>query len=137
MASIFTRIINGEIPGHIVAETPEFIAFLDVRPMVEGHTLCVPKREVDYYFDLTAEELTGLTLFSQQIAAALKNVIDCKRIAVAVLGLEVPHAHVHLVPVRTERDFRLGKSVEVSDERMAEIAKAVRESLGADAGAKS
>lgn len=125
MASIFTRIVQREIPGHIVAETDAYLAFLDVRPMTEGHTLCVPKREVDYYFDLTDEELTGLTLFAKRVAAALKATIPCNRIAVGVLGLEVPHAHVHLVPVTNEGDFRFGKSVEVSPERMAEIREAI------------
>ncbi|TXF91424.1 HIT family protein [Neolewinella aurantiaca] len=125
MPSIFTKIIDGEIPSHKVAETEEFIAFLDVRPMKEGHILCVPKREVDYYFDLTDEEITGLTLFSKAVAKAIKEVIDCNRVAVGVLGLEVPHAHVHLVPVTAEGDFRFGKSVEVSAERMAEIRDAI------------
>jgi histidine triad (HIT) family protein len=122
MATIFTRIINGEIPCHKVAETEDFIAFLDIRPMVEGHTLCIPKREVDYYFDLSDDEITRLTLFSKRVAIAIKEVIDCNRIATGVLGLEVPHAHVHLVPVTTEKDFRFGKSVEVSQERMVELA---------------
>lgn len=125
MSSIFTKIIQGEIPAHKVAETDEFIAFLDVRPMKEGHALCVPKREVDYYFDLTDEELTGLTLFSKAVARAIKQVVDCKRVAVGVLGLEVPHAHVHLVPVTSEGDFRFGKSVEVTAERMAKLRAAI------------
>ncbi|MEM9528696.1 MAG: HIT family protein [Bacteroidota bacterium] len=125
MASIFTRIVKGEIPSYKVAETEKYLAFLDVRPMQEGHTLCIPKREVDYYFDLTDEELSGLTLFSKRVAKALKEVIPCERVAVGVLGLEVPHAHVHLVPVTTERDFGFGTSVAVSQERMQELAKAI------------
>ncbi|WP_020570254.1 HIT family protein [Neolewinella persica] len=125
MASIFTRIIDRKIPGMIVAETKDFIAFLDVRPMVEGHTLCVPKREVDYYFDLTEEEITALAVFSQKVARAIKAVVPCNRVAVGVLGLEVPHAHVHLVPVTTEGDFRFGKSVDVSPERMEELRTAI------------
>lgn len=125
MPSIFTRIINGEIPAHVVAETADFIAFLDVRPMVEGHTLCVPKREVDQYFDLSEEEIAALAVFSRRVARALKQVVTCKRIAVGVLGLEVPHAHVHLVPVSSEGDFRFGKSVEVTPERMVELREAV------------
>jgi len=125
MPSIFTKIINGEIPANKVAETDEFIAFLDIRPMQEGHTLCVPKREVDYYFDLTDEELSGLTLFSKRVASAIEQVVDCNRVAVAVLGLEVPHAHVHLVPITTERDFNLGKSVKVSEERTVELRDAI------------
>lgn len=121
MASIFTRIINREIPGYIVAEDDSFIAFLDVRPMNEGHTLCVPKREVDYYYDLTDAELTGLTLFSKRVARGLKQAVSCRRIANGVLGLEVPHAHLHLVPIRQEGDFRFGRVVEVSEERMREL----------------
>jgi len=125
MPSIFTRIINGEIPSHKVAETDEFIAFLDVRPMTEGHTLCVPKREVDYYFDQTDDEIAGLAVFSKAVALAIKQVVDCKRVAVGVLGLEVPHAHVHLVPIVTEKDMRFGKSVEVSADRMGELRVAI------------
>lgn len=125
MSSIFTQIINGEIPCYKVAETAAFIAFLDIRPMSAGHTLCVPKREVDYYFDLTDEELAELTLFAKRVATAIKMVIPCNRVAVAVLGLEVPHAHVHLVPINKERDFRLGKSVAVSPERMKVIAEEI------------
>lgn len=122
MATVFTRIINGELPAYKVAETDDYLAFLDIRPMQEGHTLCVPKREVDYYFDLTDEELAGLTIFSKRVAAAIEKVIDCNRIATAVLGLEVPHAHLHLVPIQTERDFGFGRSVEVTKERMQELA---------------
>jgi histidine triad (HIT) family protein len=129
MASIFTRIIRGELPSYTVAETDEFIAFLDVRPMTEGHTLCVPKREVDYYYDLTDEELTGLTLFSRRVARGLKDAVDCRRIANGVLGLEVPHAHLHLVPIRTENDFRFGKSVEVSPERMEELRRRISSAI--------
>lgn len=129
MASIFTRIVNREIPGKIVAETETFIAFLDVRPMVEGHTLCVPKREVDYYFDLTEAEIAALAVFSQKVARAIKAVVPCNRVAVGVLGLEVPHAHMHLVPVTTEGDFRFGKSVEVSATRMEELRVAIAEAM--------
>jgi histidine triad (HIT) family protein len=121
MASIFTRIVRGEIPSYTVAETEDFLAFLDVRPMTEGHTLCIPKREVDYYYDLTDEELSGLTLFSKRVARGLKQAIDCRRIANGVLGLEVPHAHVHLVPISREQDFRFGKTVDVSPRRMEEL----------------
>ncbi|MTB52899.1 HIT family protein [Lewinella sp. W8] len=125
MASIFTKILRGDIPSYKVAETEEFYAFLDIRPMMEGHTLCIPKREVDYYFDLSEEEIAGLAVFSRRVARAIKSVVDCNRIATGVLGLEVPHAHVHLVPVNTEKDFRFGQSVEVSPERMQELAAAI------------
>ncbi len=105
MASVFTRIIRGEIPSYKVAEDDRFIAFLDIRPLRRGHTLVVPKREVDYIFDLDGETLAGMTLFAQKVARALKEVIDCNRIGVAVLGLEVPHAHMHLIPINHEGDM--------------------------------
>ncbi|NJC25083.1 HIT family protein [Neolewinella antarctica] len=127
MGSIFSKIIAGEVPAHKIAETDRFIAFLDVRPMVEGHTLCVPKKEIDYVFDLTDDELSGLLVFSKRVAAAIKSVVPCARVAVGVLGLEVPHAHVHLVPVSQEQDFRFGKSVAVSDARMQELATLISE----------
>ena len=132
MPSIFTRIINRELPGYIVAESDSCIAFLDVNPMVEGHTLCVPKREVDYYYDLTPDELTELTLFSRRVAQGLQKAVDCKRIANGVLGLEVPHVHVHLVPVSTTSDFRFGKTVSVSDERMRELAAQISAAIPAN-----
>ncbi|CAH1001907.1 putative HIT-like protein [Neolewinella maritima] len=121
MASIFSRIIARELPGYIVAETSSCIAFLDVHPMVEGHTLCVPKREVDYYYDLSDEELAELTRFTKRVATGLRQAVACKRIANGVLGLEVPHVHVHLVPVSTTSDFRFGKVVEVSESRMQSL----------------
>lgn len=132
MASIFSKIVQGEIPCYKLAETDDFLAFLDVRPMVEGHALCIPKVETDYIFDLDDERLAQLMLFSKRVAAGLKQVIPCNRIAVGVLGLEVPHAHVHLVPVITEHDFRFGKSIEVSQKRMQEIAKAVAAAVALD-----
>lgn len=105
MASVFTRIINGEIPCYRVAEDDRFIAFLDVRPLKAGHTLVVPKREVDYIFDLDEDTLAGMMLFAQKVARAMKEVIECNRIGVAVLGLEVPHAHIHLIPISREGDM--------------------------------
>lgn len=126
MPTLFTRIINRDIPARIVAETDDYIAFMDIRPLAEGHLLCVPKREVDRYFDLTEEELAGLSVFSKRVAAALEATVNCNRVAVLVLGLEVPHAHLHLIPIQTELDFWGGKSVAVSEERMEEIAEGVR-----------
>ncbi|MEO0627566.1 MAG: HIT family protein [Bacteroidota bacterium] len=125
MATVFSRIINGELPAFKVAETDQFLAFLDIRPMQEGHTLCIPKKEIDYYFDLSDDDLRELTVFSKQVAKAIEAVIPCERIATAVLGLEVPHAHIHLVPVQTERDFGFGRSVEVEPDRMKEIAELI------------
>ncbi|MBA4323345.1 MAG: HIT family protein [Odoribacter sp.] len=104
MATIFSRIINGEIPCYKVAEDENYFAFLDINPLREGHTLVVPKKETDYVFDIDDDQLTGLILFSKKIAAAIKSVIPCNRIGVAILGLEVPHAHVHLVPMDTMED---------------------------------
>ena len=105
MASIFTRIINGEIPCYRVAEDDRFIAFLDVRPLKPGHTLVVPKAETDYIFDLDDRTLADMMLFAKKIAKAMKEVIECRRIGVAVIGLEVPHAHIHLIPITRESDL--------------------------------
>lgn len=123
MASIFSKIIAGEIPSYRVAEDDKHYAFLDINPLSEGHTLVVPKREVDYIFDLTDEEYADLQLFAKRVAAAIEKTVPCKRIGVAVIGLEVPHAHIHLVPINTEADmdFRRDK-LKLSPERMAEIA---------------
>lgn len=128
MASIFTRIINGEIPCYKVAEDDRFIAFLDVRPLVAGHTLVVPKRETDYIFDLDDKTLADMMLFAKKVALAMKEVIECRRIGVAVLGLEVPHAHVHLVPLHKETDLIFtNPRVVVSDDENKRLAKAIGE----------
>lgn len=105
MATIFTKIINREIPGHIIAEDDRFLAFLDIMPLVMGHVLVVPKKEMDYIFDLDDATLADLYVFAKKIAIAQKKVIACKRIGIAVIGLEVPHAHVHLVPMNTTGDI--------------------------------
>jgi histidine triad (HIT) family protein len=105
MSSIFTRIINREIPGHIVAEDEHCIAFLDINPLTSGHTLVVPKLEVDYIFDLDDDLLIRLQLFSKRVALGIQRVIPCKRIGIAVIGLEVPHAHIHLVPMNSMKDI--------------------------------
>ena len=104
MASIFTKIINGEIPCYKVAENERFIAFLDIFPLTKGHTLIIPKKEVDYIFDLDYETYLGLMEFSKDVALAIKKVIPCKRISISVIGLEVPHAHVHLIPINSMND---------------------------------
>lgn len=126
MASIFSRIIAGEIPSYKVAEDDRHYAFLDINPLSEGHTLVVPKREVDYIFDLDDEEYAALQLFARRVALALQRSVDCKRIATAVIGLEVPHAHIHLVPIikESDMDFRRQK-LSLSPGRMAEIAAAI------------
>lgn len=105
MASIFTRIINREIPAQIVAEDENFIAFLDIMPLTLGHTLIIPKKEVDYLFDLDDLTYSGLQLFAKKVAGAVKKATGCKRVGVAVIGLEVPHAHIHLVPMNAMRDM--------------------------------
>jgi histidine triad (HIT) family protein len=110
MASIFTRIIRREIPGYIVAEDEQYIAFLDINPLVLGHTLVVPKQEVDYMYDLDDAVLAGLHVFAKKVAHAIKKAVPCKRIGVAVIGLEVPHTHVHLVPMNSMGDLNFTRA---------------------------
>lgn len=130
MASLFTRIINGEIPAHKIAETEDYLAFLDIRPLREGHTLCIPKKEVDYVFDLEEGDFVGLQLFAKAVAEGIKAAIPCKRIGVAVIGLEVPHAHVHLVPMDTISDLNFEKEkLEPSQEELAATASKIREKI--------
>jgi histidine triad (HIT) family protein len=109
MATIFTKIIRGEIPCHKVAEDERFFAFLDINPLHEGHTLVVPKAEIDYVFDLDDETLSGLILFSRKVAAALEKAVPCVRIGVAIVGLEVPHVHIHLIPMESMEDINFKK----------------------------
>lgn len=128
--TIFSRIISGEIPCHKIAETENCFAFLDISPLAKGHTLVVPKREVDYIFDLTDAELSELQLFAKKIAVAQKKAIPCLRIGQAVLGLEVPHAHIHLVPLQSEKDLQFSNPrLKLSDEEYAEIANAIKNEL--------
>lgn len=130
MASIFTKIINREIPAHIVAEDEHYIAFLDIMPLVKGHVLVVPKVEVDYIFDLEDEVLAGLHVFSKKVAKAIDKTIKCTRVGVAVIGLEVPHVHVHLVPLRSMDDINFNREkLQLSKEELAEIADTIRKGL--------
>jgi len=130
MASIFTKIINREIPGHIVAENDQFIAFLDITPLVIGHTLVVPKKEVDYIFDLDDTTLSAMNLFAKKVAIGVKKAIPCKRIGVAVIGLEVPHTHVHLVPMNTANDLNFTQpKLKPTQDELAATAKKIREAL--------
>lgn len=122
MASIFTRIVNGEIPCYKIAETEQFFAFLDIRPSSLGHTLCIPKREIDYIFDLEDEELAGLMLFAKKVAKAIQKEVSCLRCGVAVVGLEVPHTHIHLIPLNTMADFNVQNHIPVSPEEMSDLA---------------
>ncbi len=130
MASIFSRIVAGEIPSWKVAEDDRFYAFLDINPLAEGHTLVIPKQEVDYIFDLDEETYAGLWQFAARVARAIGSVIPCKRVGVAVLGMEVPHAHIHLVPLQTEgdMDFRKEKK-QLSPQCFAEIAASIGEAF--------
>ena len=127
MATIFTKIVNGEIPCYKVAEDENYFAFLDINPLAEGHTLVIPKREEDYIFNLEDEELGGLMKFAKKVAASLKANIECKRVAVVVLGLEVPHAHIHLIPISSEADVDFRKpKLQLSKEQFETIAEKVK-----------
>ena len=126
MASVFTRIVNGEIHSYKVAETENCYAFLDISPLAEGHTLVIPKKEVDYLFDLDDQLYTELQLFAKEVAVALKKAVPCKRVGVAVLGMEVPHAHIHLVPLQSEGDMDFRKEkCSLTPERFEQIAKMI------------
>ena len=116
MSSIFSKIVNGEIPCYKVAEDDNFLAFLDVNPNAEGHTLCIPKKEIDKIFDIEEELYIGLMQFSKKVAIALEKTVPCKRIGMSVIGLEVPHAHVHLIPLNEMEDIRFQKKVTLSTE---------------------
>lgn len=126
MASVFTRIVNGEIPSYKVAETEHCYAFLDINPLKEGHTLVIPKKEVDYLFDLDEALYAELMLFARKVAVAVRAAVPCKRVGVAVLGMEVPHAHIHLVPLETEGDLDFRKKkLELTPERFKETAASI------------
>jgi len=130
MSSIFTKIINGEIPSYKIAEDDNFYAFLDINPLAVGHCLVVPKSEVDYYFDLDDNLMGGINIFSKKIALAIKKVVPCERIGVAVIGLEVPHAHIHLVPINGIYDIDFSKpKLKMSDEEFKAIAEKIRDAI--------
>jgi histidine triad (HIT) family protein len=130
MASLFSKIVNGEIPAYKVAEDENFLAFLDISPVAKGHTLVIPRKEVDYLFDLDDELYTGLHLFAKKVAAGLKKAIPCKKVGVMVLGLEVPHAHIHLVPMKTEADLlNFSKKVTLSKEEFEKIKTKIIENM--------
>lgn len=134
MASIFSKIVAGEIPSYKIAETEDFYAFLDIFPLAKGHTLVIPKKEVDYYFDLDDELIAGLNVFAKKIALAMKKAIPCKRIGTTVIGLEVPHAHLHLIPIHSVHDMSFAKpKLQLSKEEMLEIAAAIKGHLDLEA----
>lgn len=130
MASIFTKIINRELPATIVYEDDKHIAFLDVNPNAKGHTLCIPKKEVDKIFDLGEQEYLDLMRFSRKVALGLEKSVDCKRIGLSVIGLEVPHVHVHLIPLSSMEDARFTSKVKVSDEEMKELGGRIKQNIG-------
>ncbi|MCK0179607.1 HIT family protein [Flavobacteriaceae bacterium S0862] len=129
MASIFTKIINGDIPCYKVAETDDFLAFLDINPNAKGHTLCIPKKEVDKIFDLDESAYSGLMNFSRKVAIAIQKTIDCKRVGMSVIGLEVPHVHVHLIPLNSMEDARFTSKESLTKEEFEAIAKAIKSNL--------
>ncbi len=130
MATIFSRIIAGEIPSYKIAENDKFFAFLDINPMAKGHTLVVPKQETDYIFDLDDSLLAEMTVFAKKVASAIKAIIPCNRVGIMVLGLEVPHAHIHLVPIQKEGDLNLSNPrVKLSKEEFEEIAGKIRSKM--------
>ena len=129
MASIFTKIINGEIPSYKIAEDDNYFAFLDINPNAKGHTLCIPKKEVDKIFDLDEATYTGLMQFSRKVAIAIEKAIPCKRVGVSVIGLEVPHVHVHLIPLNTMEDARFISKETLTKEDFEATAKAIQSYL--------
>ncbi len=134
MASIFSKIVSREIPAHIVAENDTFLAFLDINPLVEGHTLVIPKEEVDYIFDVRDELLSGILVFAKGVAQAIEAVVECERIGVTVIGLEVPHAHVHLIPINSMGDMNFERmKLSPSPEELAATAKKISEAYKATA----
>lgn len=127
MATIFSKIAAGEIPSYKIAENDKFFAFLDINPLVKGHTLVIPRREVDYIFDMEDEELAAMHLFAKSVAKAIEKAIPCKRVGVAVMGLEVPHAHIHLIPINKESDMIISNPKQkLSDEEFVAIASAIK-----------
>jgi len=125
MASIFTKIINGEIPSYKIAETEDFYAMLDIAPNSKGHTLCIPKKEVDKLFDLDEDTYNGLFSFSRKVALAIEKTVSCERIGMAVVGLEVPHVHIHLIPLNTMSDMSFANKVPMNSEEMATLASTI------------
>ncbi len=129
MASIFTKIVNGEIPCYKIAEDENYLAFLDVNPNAKGHTLCIPKQEINKIFDMEEEHYLGLMKFSRKVAKAVEKSVECKRIGVAVVGLEVPHVHVHLIPLQDMDDMRFQRKTSLSPEEFQELAKQIASNL--------
>lgn len=133
MASIFSKIVNGEIPAHVVAETADYLAFLDVNPLVMGHVLVIPKKEIDYIFDMDEESYFGLTLFAKIVATGLKEAFPCKKVGVAVIGLEVPHVHIHLIPMNNVSDMNFSQpKLQPTQEELQDAAARIKAALASD-----
>ena len=129
MSSIFTKIIRGELPCHKIDETDDCFAFLDINPNSKGHTLCILKKEIDYIFDLSSEDYQKLMNFSRKIAIALKKSVNCKRIALSVVGLEVPHVHVHLIPLESMSDMNFDRSIKLDDNEFKSLVEKIKSNL--------
>ena len=129
MSSIFTKILRGELPCHKIDETEDCFAFLDINPNSKGHTLCVLKKEIDYIFNLSSEDYQKLMNFSRKIAIALKKSVNCKRIALSVVGLEVPHVHVHLIPLESMSDMNFGRSIKLDDNEFKSVVEKIKSNL--------
>lgn len=127
MSTLFSKLISGELPAHVLHEDDNYFSFLDIRPMAKGHALVIPKREEDYFFDLSHEELLGILPFAKKVAQAIEKVVECKRVGLSVVGLEVPHAHLHLIPLNAVSDMSFGKDpIEMSDDELAALAAKIR-----------
>lgn len=129
MSTIFSKIISGELPSYKIAETDKFLAFLDINPNAKGHTLCIPKEEVNKLFDLDDETYMGLMSFSKKVAMALEEAVPCKRVGMAVIGLEVPHVHVHLIPLNKMKDMDFGNKLNFTHEQLSRLAEEIKENL--------
>ena len=129
MSSLFTKIVKGEVPAYKIAEDSQFLAFLDINPNARGHVLCIPKKEVNKIFDLEEEVYQELMRFSRKVAIALEKTVDCKRVGMAVVGLEVPHVHVHLIPLNSMRDMDFSNSVKMEDEEFKKLAESIHVNL--------
>jgi len=130
MASIFSKIVAGEIPSFKIAEDEHFLAFLDIMPLTQGHVLVIPKKETDYIFDIENEEYKSLWIFAKKVAKAIKKTIPCKKVGIAVVGLEVPHAHIHLIPINSVEDMNFSKpKLKPTQEELTEIAKKIKQNL--------
>ena len=129
MPTLFTRIVNGEIPCHKICEDDRFLAFLDIRPINPGHTLVIPKREIDYFFNLDDVMMSGIMVFAKKVATAIKKTVECRRIGVMVAGIEVPHAHVHLIPIQEVGDLNFAKAKPADQKELAQMAERIRKNL--------